>query len=145
MKAYFDTSALIKLYFKEADSVQADALTVSFPSSPIILTHLQKSELKNGLRLKLNRKEITEDQYKATLQMIQNNLNSGEFEPLYVDWEAAWNQVDLLFDKYGLATHCRTLDILHVAVALTLGCKVFYTFDYRQRALAEKVHLKTSL
>jgi predicted nucleic acid-binding protein len=32
---------------------------------------------------------------------------------------------------------CRTLDLLHVAVALSLGVKTFVTFDERQRAVAK--------
>ena len=32
---------------------------------------------------------------------------------------------------------CRTLDLLHVAVALTLGVKTFVSFDERQRAVAK--------
>jgi predicted nucleic acid-binding protein len=34
------------------------------------------------------------------------------------------------------ATLCRTLDTLHVALALELGATEFCTFDHRQAALA---------
>jgi len=39
---------------------------------------------------------------------------------------------------------CRTLDILHVAAALELGAKEFWTFDERQAKLAKAVGLKVS-
>ena len=36
---------------------------------------------------------------------------------------------------------CRTLDIIHVAVALVLGAKEVVTFDTRQAALAKQAGL----
>lgn len=35
----------------------------------------------------------------------------------------------------------RSLDILHVAIALSLGCETFLSFDKRQIALAKKAGL----
>lgn len=39
-------------------------------------------------------------------------------------------------------TGTRSLDILHVATALVLGCQTFHTFDTRQGKLARAAGLK---
>ena len=39
---------------------------------------------------------------------------------------------------------CRTLGILHVAIAASLNCTRFITNDDRQRALAQSVGMQTS-
>jgi len=43
--------------------------------------------------------------------------------------------------KYSASTLARCLDILHVAAALTLGARVFVSFDDRQRKLARRARL----
>jgi len=42
-----------------------------------------------------------------------------------------------LSDRHAQTLGCRTLDLLHIAVALSLGVKTFITFDERQRAVAK--------
>lgn len=37
---------------------------------------------------------------------------------------------------------CRSLDLIHVAMALELGVKVMWSFDDRQRAVAEEAGLE---
>jgi hypothetical protein len=43
--------------------------------------------------------------------------------------------------RHTPATGCRSLDILHVAAGRSLGATKFFSFDMRQRALAELVGL----
>jgi predicted nucleic acid-binding protein len=47
-----------------------------------------------------------------------------------------------LFGRAALGT--RALDVLHVASALTLGCKRFVTYDARQARLGRAVGLRVS-
>jgi predicted nucleic acid-binding protein len=39
---------------------------------------------------------------------------------------------------------CRSLDILHVASAIEIGAKIFWTFDGRQNELARQAGLKVN-
>ena len=44
--------------------------------------------------------------------------------------------------KYAASALARSLDILHVAAALTLGARVVVSFDDRQRKIARRARLK---
>ena len=48
-----------------------------------------------------------------------------------------WRFARDLSDRHSEMIGCRTLDLLHVAAALSLGVKTFVTFDERQRAVAK--------
>ena len=58
------------------------------------------------------------------------------------DLAAVFNKAGALSAKYAASTLARSLDILHVAAALTLGARVFVSFDERQRKLARRARLK---
>jgi predicted nucleic acid-binding protein len=142
LKIYFDTGLLLKLYSLEPNSAQAVTLIQSH-GTPIVLTGLQQTELRNALYRKRARGEITPAQLKKALKDLQHDIDSGVFLTPQVDWPEVWARADRLTAKYVLSTACRTLDTLHVAVALQLGVKVFGTTDQRQLGLARKAGLKT--
>jgi hypothetical protein len=60
--------------------------------------------------------------------------------------DALWRRtLDLardLTDRHSSALGTRTLDVLHVATAVTLGHRAFVTYDDRQAALARKIGLR---
>ena len=58
MDAYFDSAIIVKLYVKEATSPDAIRL-VSAYTAPYALTQWQTLEVKNAIRLKEFRAEIT--------------------------------------------------------------------------------------
>ena len=142
MKIYFDTGLLLKLYSFESNSAQAIALIQSH-GTPIILSGLQQTELRNALHRKKARGEMTAPQLKTALKDLQRDLDAGVLQVPQLDWPEVWTKADRLTAKYVVTTSCRTLDVLHVAVALQLGVKVFGTTDQRQLLLARKAGLKT--
>jgi predicted nucleic acid-binding protein len=54
-----------------------------------------------------------------------------------VDWTGIFRRADELSDKYAGTDGQRTIDLLHVALALGCGAKTFLSFDRRQRKLAK--------
>jgi predicted nucleic acid-binding protein len=142
LKVYFDTGLLLKLYSLESNSSQAVTLIQSH-GTPIILSGLQQTELKNALHRKRARGEVNLGQLKKSLRDLQHDLDSGVCLAPQLDWAEVWAKADRLTTKYVLVTSCRTLDTLHVAVALQLGVKIFGTTDQRQLLLARKAGLKT--
>jgi predicted nucleic acid-binding protein len=142
LKIYFDTGLLLKLYSFEPNSAQAIALIQSH-GLPIILTGLQQTELRNALHRKRARGEITLAQLKKALKDLQRDLDAGVFQIPQIEWSEIWTKADRLTAKYAGTTACRSLDVLHVAVALQLGVKIFGTTDQRQLLLARKAGLKT--
>ena len=142
MSAYFDTGLLLKLYCTESNSRQA-ILLIQAHGTPIVFCGLQQTELQNALYRKAARKEMTSADLKTALRRIQTDVDVGVLRRPDLDWSEVWSLANKLTSKYALATQCRTLDILHVAVALELKIKTFCTTDARQLHLASKAGLKT--
>jgi len=141
LNIYFDTGLLLKLYYVEPNSVKAVALIQSY-GQPIVFCGLQQTELRNALYRKCARKEMTPLQLTKALKDIQSDLDSGVLQMPDIEWREVWMNADRLTSKYALATQCRTLDLLHVAVAMQLGIKIFGTADVRQMVVARKAGLK---
>ncbi|HEV3271834.1 MAG TPA: type II toxin-antitoxin system VapC family toxin [Candidatus Methylacidiphilales bacterium] len=141
MNVYFDTGLLVKLYLTEQNSSEATAL-IQGHGIPICFCGLQQTELRNALYRKCGRSEITERQLTVALKDIQSDMDGGVLQMPDIEWPEIWTNADRLTAKYALATQCRTLDMLHVAVAVQLGIKTFGTTDNRQMVLARKAGLK---
>lgn len=58
--------------------------------------------------------------------------------------ESVWLEAERLTDAHTAAHHLRSLDILHVAFAVVAGAKRFWSFDDRQKRLAEAVGLEVN-
>lgn len=69
-------------------------------------------------------------------------MDGGVLQVPDLDWPEVWAKADRLTAKYAQATQCRTLDVLHVAVAMQLDIETFGTTDGRQMVLARKAGLK---
>jgi predicted nucleic acid-binding protein len=136
MNAYFDTAIILNLYVQQATSADAVRLASSCPT-PYLLTPWQEIEARTALRLKVFRKEISPPEMRASLQAFDEDIRSGRWKRPQYDEAAVWKFGRGLSDRHAAAVGCRTLDLLHVAVALSLGVKTFVSFDERQRAVAK--------
>jgi predicted nucleic acid-binding protein len=58
-----------------------------------------------------------------------------------VSWTDVFRLADELSDKHSGKEGQRTIDLLHVALALECGAKTFLSFDRRQRNLAKAANL----
>lgn len=135
MRAYLDSSALIKLYVKEEKS----AFVASYVKSlkmPLPFSFLHEIELKNALRLKVFRKEGTPTQVQASIRLMDRDLISNVLERAVLDWADVFGEAEELSHHHAASVGCRSLDLLHVASACLLEAKNFLTFDTRQMALA---------
>jgi len=136
MNAYFDTAIILKLYVQEATTPDALRLANESPS-PYLLTPWQEIETRTALRLKAFRKEITHVEMQASLEAFDEDILSGRWKTPEFKEATVWKFARELSDRYAEKVGCRTLDLLHVAVALSLGVKTIVTFDERQRAVAK--------
>jgi predicted nucleic acid-binding protein len=139
--AYFDSGVLIKLYVPEPNSSDA-AAWVSQYAGLIVFTHLQENEVRNAIRLKAARKEISDSQLRVVLASIKADVDQGTLHRPAIDWMSAWQTAERLSHRYAHETLCRTLDTLHVAVAQVLKITDFVSLDQRQRKLAAKAGLR---
>ena len=140
MDAYFDSAIIVKLYVQEATSPDAIRLVGAY-AEPYVLTQWQALEVKNAIRLKAFRAEVTAAEMKQCIAAFEQDIAAGRWQRPAYTAAIIEHEGDTLSAKYSATLGCRTLDIIHVAAALVLGTKEFVTFDARQGALAKLVGL----
>jgi uncharacterized protein len=140
MDAYFDSGIIVKLYVREATSPDAIRLVGAYVA-PYWLTHWQALEVKNAIRLKAFRKEITAPEMNQSIAAFEEDIATGRW--LRPDYAAATveQKADELSASHSAILGCRTLDIIHVAAAVVIGAREFVTFDGRQGAMAKQAGL----
>lgn len=141
MNTYFDTAVLVKVYVTESDSAVAHSL-IQQTAPPLPFTHFHEIEIRNALRLKRHRDEISDAELKGALKHLREDVEGGRLAKPDYDLVAVFHKAEELSAKYAMATGARTLDVLHVAAAVVIGALAFVSFDKRQRKMAEKADLK---
>ena len=144
MTTYADTGFLCSLYAPDAHTRRAVA-RMSRQTLPLPFTWLHQLELRNALRLRVFRSEITPAQRDASINAMLADLAAGVLahaEPPLADLTLEAERQSALHSE-TLGT--RSLDILHVAGAVVLGLSDFLTFDHRQRNLAQAAGLHVPL
>jgi predicted nucleic acid-binding protein len=138
---YADPSALLKLYLHEPESKAVAAWRARL-DGPIGVTLFGRAELVNGICLAVSRGLILESTYRAALAALDDDFAQGRCALTDLLWRAALRNADELSRAHTPSLGCRTLDVLHVASALTLKRKYFLTFDVRQKKLARVAGLR---
>ena len=133
---YFDTGVLLKLYLSEPNSAQAVALVQEKGDTPA-MTALHRLEMKAAIGQKRGRGEITETERARVLANLESDLAAGVFAGAAPVWADVFAKAENLASAHAAANLCRSLDTLHVALALELGATEFCTFDQRQATMAK--------
>ena len=138
---YPDSSFLVSLVCKDPNSAEALAC-MARAKEPLAFTPLHRIEARNALRNIAGRGEISaQERHEAFLQ-IEEDLRDGMFVHASVNWTDVFRRADELSESHAAADGQRTIDLLHVAIALEAGAQTFLTFDKRQRRLAKAAGLK---
>ena len=141
MKTYLDTSAVVKLYVTEAHSAKVAAHVKSLPH-PIFCSHLHDLEIRNGLRLKVFRRESPAFAVDASLRLMDEDLTSGVLVRPDLNWLDVFRRAEIISKDLSSAMGVRSLDLLHIASALILQADTLLTFDDRQIAASRKAGLQ---
>lgn len=142
MSAYADTGFLCSLYAPDANSDRA-IRRMQKQDLPLPFTWLHQLEFRNALRLRVFRREIDASQRDGSLNLLLADLANGVLVPASPTLNELMTEAERLSAQYSEKLGTRSLDILHVAAALTLGREAVLTFDTRQAALARAARLKT--
>ena len=138
MDVYFDSAIILKLYVQETTSPDAIGLVAGY-TAPYALTQWQALEVKNAIRLKAFRNEITATEMSQSITAFEQDIAAGRWQrPVYTP-ATVEEKAEELSASHSAGLGCRTLDIIHVAAALVIGARDFITFDPRQSALAKQV------
>ena len=149
MSVYADTNFVTRLYLDRPETGEAQDLILSH--RPVIpVTWLLRLEMVNALQQSVfsgvgeGLTRITPEHAGACQQAFRDDLRDGV---ALRSVQMPMAEVTRLFEEIALrhtAKHgFRTYDILHVASALALKCRTFWSFDKRASRLAKLEGLKT--
>lgn len=154
MRAYADTSFVVKLVTDEPDSraAMAEFRRLDFP--PLFFLPLHQLEVTNAIRQRAfyQRRTIASGERGAiargrdtALARIERWLKRRWLIETTVDSDEALLRAQTLSAKHTERLGCRSFDLLHVALALELECDTFLTADRIQGALAKSEGLAVSV
>lgn len=137
---YFDSGLLLKLYVSEPRDKEAEQLFYSSPTPPPF-TPLHGLEMRSAVRQKLGHGEIDLAESERILKTLDGDLAAGVFFQPNLFWHDVFLHAERFSAAHGSSTLCRSLDTLHVALAVVLEVTEFCTFDARQARMAAAVGL----
>lgn len=136
---YLDTGCLVKLYYPEPDSSK---IVAHVQTKLVCFTQVHELELVNALRLKIFFGDATSAQAMAAQSMVASDLNAGVLRLIHPNWREVFREATKLAELQTGKLGCRSLDILHCAIAKTIAADEFLTTDARQKKLAAAIGLK---
>ena len=140
---YFDTSLLVAFYANENLALDAARLLAS-SGHPVPFNRILELELRNAIRRKVPRREATTAQVRAFLRQIDSDVIQRVLVWQMVAFEKVFDRAESLGAQFTERLNTRSLDIVHVSIALEVGCDTFHTFDRDQAKLATAVGLHTN-
>ncbi len=141
MNDYADTGFICSLYAPDVNTGRALEL-MEKQREPICFSWLNQVEFRNALRLRVFRKEISKVESDRSLNLLLSDLSAGIFSHIEIPQSSVLIETERLSARHSEKLGTRSLDILHVAMALSVGCQRFLSFDLRQVKLAKATGLK---
>ena len=153
MRAYADSSFILRLVTGEADSPQAVAEYRRLDSPKLFYLPLHELEVRNAIlqRAFHQRRTVASSQRQhvarerdAALARLDHLIARRALLDVTLDTDAAISRAATLSKAHTERLGARAIDLLHVASALTLGCELFLTTDALQAQLAKAAGLKVA-
>jgi len=138
---YVDPSALRSLYVHDDRSARFCAWRRRLGGC-IPITRFGRADLINSVELAVHRKDIGESIARVAIADLDADVREGRLAIVDVLWRRTLDLAAELSTQHTPALGTRTLDVLHVATALTLEARRFVSYDDRQSALATAVGLR---
>ena len=140
MSVYADSSLFVALYLPEVHS--GKALRRMDERKRIWLTPLHRVEWNHAIAQHVFQRAISAEEAARVYLAFEADRESNAWVEAGVP-DAAYETAVELARRYGPRLGARTLDTLHIASALELGAREFWTFDQRQEKLAKAAGLVT--
>lgn len=151
MRAYADSSFILRLVTGEADSPQVVAEYRRLRSPKLFFVPLHALEVRNAIlqRAFHQRRSISSGERQhvarerdAALARLEHLVARRALLDVTLDMDAAITRAANLSAAHAERLGARAIDLLHVASALTLESELFLTTDNRQAQLAKAEGLK---
>lgn len=134
-----DTSFLVSLYVRDLHSTEAIGLMASRPRP--WLTPLHRAEWAHAIERQVFQKVLSRREARELHAQFEKDRADGVWADAGLP-ELALEVCAQLARRHAARLGTRTLDALHVASALELKAKQFWTFDERQARLARAAGFK---
>jgi predicted nucleic acid-binding protein len=154
MRAYADTSFLVKLLTQEPGTIAAVGDYRRLGRPPVFFLPLHGLEVGNAIRQRAfhqrhtrgpsERPAITRER-EASLALLEKLISRRAFIQISLDMDPAFERARRLSEKHTERLGCRGFDLLHVALALELECEAFLTADRSQAILARTEGLEVTI
>lgn len=118
MRYYLDTSALVRYYHTEVGSDQVEQV-IQEPRATLLLSWLTVVETQSAFAQKIRVGQITETDVRLLRSQLKNHIAERRFLVTRV-LRRQFDRAESLLLKYGAANRLRSLDALHLGVALDL-------------------------
>ena len=130
---------MVPLYAADAHSATATAI-MEHVRDPVLITPFGEVELCNALQLRVFRSNLTPHAALVANQAFERDILQGIFfvQPFS---PPTLELAKRLSRQHTAGIGTRTLDLMHVASAITFGASAFLSFDNNQRKLAQAVGL----
>ena len=135
MITYLDTSFLIKAYVPEAESAQVASIIAGLQGDGAI-SRLTDVEMASALHRRLSPQDVS-NIYRDYWQ----DRGTNTFQELEIDTRV-FELAKTLAERHANQFQLRSLDILHLAVALHHGIGTFATYDHRLATAAVALGLQ---
>ena len=140
---YWDTSAIVKLYAQEDDSEKYIEAMLK-QAEPIAISPLHQVEVYFALKAKEARGEIRKGESDRLAMLFDEHVSQNRY--VLLPWGG-----DLVAESRRVLDYClaseepvaiRSLDGLHIGIAVSVGIEVIITADRRMSDAAKIVGLK---
>jgi predicted nucleic acid-binding protein len=138
--SYADSSFLVSL-LRVDDNHETAMRYMAQSGETLAFNPLHRVEVRNALRNAQAFGQISANERRLAFLAIEQDLQAGLLIYSRVSWTDVFRLADELSDKHAGTEGQRTIDLLHVALALECGAKTFLSFDRRQRRLAKAANL----
>lgn len=141
MSIYADSSFFVSIYLEDSHTKTAIQSLALRPR--VWLTPFHNTELANAIAQQVFRHRLSQTEADRTYRNFELDQDTGLW--LSVSFpDSAFRIATSLARTHVAKLGTRTLDSLHVACALDLGAREFWTFDERQKKLAKAAGLKVT-
>lgn len=154
MRAYADTSFLVKLLTQEKGTPRAVAAYRRLDRPSLFLLPLHHLEVSNAIRQRSFHQRCSQPssdraaikrESESAFALLRNFISRRAFVEISQEMEPAIERARNLSAKHTERLGCRGFDLLHVSLALELESEVFLTSDRSQAALARAEGMKVEL
>ena len=145
MRAYADTSFLVKLLTQEPGTPGAVDLYRRLGRPPVFFAPLHSLEVANAIRQRAfhqrhskpsSERIAVKRERDVSLALLHKFIARHAFIEIASDMDTAIERAQQLSGKHTERLGCRGFDLLHVALAIELDCEIFLTTDHIQASLA---------